>query len=98
MLRRSLEGCGKIFIIRAFHGGCVAATLVIDPFRNERGNGLRAIGTYEARYTPIAPIEPRGKRYSHGAAETGESDAQGGTIESARDGTVGVAQSMMILL
>src|SRR6188472_3522432 len=57
VLRRSFEKCGKIFVwIRVLHGGRVAALRVIDPFIDQRGNGLRAIGSHPAPYSPQPPF------------------------------------------
>jgi hypothetical protein len=55
MFRRSLKECGKIFVKRVLHRGRVAAVAVIDRLMDERGNCLRTIGTYGARYLPKYP-------------------------------------------
>jgi hypothetical protein len=52
VLRISFEEGGKIFVIRILHRSCVATATVIDRFMDERGNCLRAIGTYGARDPP----------------------------------------------
>ena len=57
VLRSSFEKCGKIFVwIRVLHGGRVAALTVIDPFIDQRGNGLRAVGSHGARHSPKYPV------------------------------------------
>src|SRR4249920_3243087 len=52
VLRRSLEECGIVFVIRVLHGFRVATLTVIKRFMDESGNGLCAIGTHGARYPP----------------------------------------------